>query len=243
MQFNKLYLSITLLLIGAIWVGCVDVPSGPATKVNPDFRSMARFVHMAPTKAANSITIDGAPAGPSMSYLGNSGYLNISAGSRKLQFGGSPEVVTAFGSEQQSTLLIYESGAAVAYLNLVEGDYMKNNAVAGFAKVKFVNVANGAAGNVAFRKDSVKGQPFTISGTNTTNSVAFGAAQQYVQLDPGAKSIFAVSGGGYTTGGPGSINGANEPTPVNSGSTGFGSADFSVDGGLVASVPIKSMNS
>lgn len=236
MQFNKLYLSISLLLIGAIWVACVDVPSGPGTNTNPDFRSMARFVNLAPTRPAGSINVDGVPTGSSMNYLENSGYLDIAAGSRSLSFGGSPAVTQGFNSEQQSTLVIYEvpgAGTAtdIAYLNLAEGDYQKNNAVAGFAKVKFVNVANGAASNISFRRDSETGEPYT------TNSVAFGAAQPYIQLDPDTVTIFAVSGGGYTTGGPGSI------ASTTSGSTGFGEVDFSVDGGLVMNLTVKSKNS
>jgi hypothetical protein len=235
MQFNKLYLSISLLLIGAIWVACVDVPSGPGTNPNPDFRSMARFVNLAPTKPAGSINVDGVATGASMNYLGNTGYLDVAAGSRSLSFGGSAAVTQAFGSEQQSTLVIYEvpgTGTAteVAYLNLVEGDYQKNNADPAFAKMKFVNVANGAAANVIFRKNSATGSTIATS--------AFGAASQYLRLDADASdTIFALSGGGYTTGGQGSI------TSTTSGSKGFGTVDFSVDGGMVMNLTVKSKNS
>jgi hypothetical protein len=235
MQFNKLYLSISLLLIGAIWVACVDVPSGPGTNPNPNFRSMARFVNLAPTKPAGSINVDGVATGSSMNYLDNTGYLDIAAGSRSLTFGTSTAVVQAFGSEQQSTLVIYEvpgTGTAteVAYLNLVEGDYTKNNAVAGFAKVKFVNAANGAAANVIFRQNSATGSTIATS--------AFGAASQYLQRDPDASdTIFALSGGGYATGSSGTIGSAT------SGSKGFGTVDFSVDGGMVMNLTVKSKNS
>jgi hypothetical protein len=234
MRFNKLYLSISLLLIGAIWVSCVDIPSGPGTNPNPNFRSMARFVNLAPTKPAGSINVDGVPTGSSMNYLGNTGYLDLPAGSRSLSFAGSAAVVLAFGSEQQSTLAIYEvpptppsTTPVVAFLNLVEGDYGKNNSVAGFARVKFVNVANGAAANVIFRRNSAAG--------TTLATTAFGASSQYIQRDPDASdTIFALSSGGYTAS---SIAGAT------SGSTGFGSVDFSVDGGLVMNLTIKSKNS
>ncbi|MBM2839473.1 MAG: hypothetical protein HW412_1, partial [Bacteroidetes bacterium] len=244
MQFNKLYLSISLLLIGAIWVACVDIPSGPGTNVNPNFRSTVRFFHAAQSRAANSITIDGAAAGPSMSYLGNSGYLDVASGSRSLSFGGSTAVTQAFGSEQQSTLVVYEVPAAgggtdVAYLNLVEGHYKTNNGVAGFAKVKFVNAANGAAATVAFRKNAA------TPASNTIATAAFGAAPQYLQLDPDTAggagiSVFGISSGGYQTS---DIKGANEVPPVTSGSTGSGTVDFLTGDSLIMNATVKSMNS
>lgn len=240
MQFNKLFLSISLLLIGAVWVACVDVPTGPGTNVNPNFRSMVRFVDLAPSQAAGVITVDGAAAGSSLSYLGNTGYLDLPAGSRSLAFGTSGAVTSVFGSEQQSTLVIYEVGTSVAFLNLVEGSYLKNNAIPGFARVKFINAANGAAANVAFRQDSATGTPITVSGNTTTGSVAFGAASQYAQVDPGSKTIFAVSSGGYTTGRDG-INGTNAGTGAETKGTGL--VDLTLDKGLISNVTLKSKNS
>ncbi len=229
MQFNKLYLSISVLLIGAIWVACVDIPSGPGTNPNTNFRTTVRFVHAIEGGAAGNISIDGATAGSSMSYLGNSGYLDVAAGGRSLSFGGSTPLSLNLNSEEQSTVVIYQADNATAYLNLREGYAAVNNGVPGFSRIKFVNVANGAAANVIFRKNSV--------GTGEHDSLAasaFGAATQYIQFDPDpSDTIFAISGGGYTS----AISGAT------SGSTGSGTVDFSVANGLVVNATIKTKNS
>ncbi len=188
MHFNKLYLSITLLLIGAIWVACVDIPTGPGTNVNPDIRSLVRFVNAADSVASGTIVVDDVP-GPSINFLSASGYLDEASGTRHFSFAGAPSPAATVGliAEQQSTVVVYKAKyGPTAFLNLAEGHMSKNNGVAGFAKVRFVNVATASADNLSFTTGSVTGE-------NQSGSVAFATFRQYVQLTPDTMTFYVVS--------------------------------------------------
>ena len=188
MSLRKTFLALGLLLLVGVWGACVDVPSGPVTNISPDFRSQARFVHSIPGGAAGDVKIDGASVG-SAAFGTPLGYVNVASGSRSVAFGSAAAQNLSFGSEQQSTMLIYQSSAvgAVSYLNLLEGHKDKNNGKAGVAKVKFVNAA-WDCGSVTFRVDSATG---TVLST-----AAFATAPQYVELAPGTRTVYAIADSG-----------------------------------------------
>lgn len=178
MNFNKLFLPIGLFLVGMLWSACVDVPDGPETTI-PDFRSQVRFVHAIPGVPAGSVRIDGSSIG-SIDYPAATAYTNVASGSRSVAFADSAAQTVVFGSEKQSTVLIYSNAGLLSYLNLSEGDKDKNNGRAGAAKVRFVNVADGSDDVTFFYADSA----------HELATAAFGVSPDYTVLPP---STFAVS--------------------------------------------------
>ena len=192
MSLRKLFLALGLLLLIGVWGACVDIPdSGTGF---PDFRSQVRFVHAVPGGAAGEVKVDGATIG-NLTAGAATGYSDVASGSRSVAFGASPAQSVTFGSEQQSSVLVYQADAAgtIAYLNLNEGHKDKNNGIAGVAKVRFVNAAQGV-GTVTFRADSA-------TGTALQTGVAFASLAQYANLDSTARAraahaVFAVSDSG-----------------------------------------------
>ena len=232
MSLRQFFLALGLLLLIGVWGACVDVPSGPGTIVNPDFRSQARFVNVRPGSPTGDVSVDGVTIG-TIALGAATGYSDIASGTRSVVFGTSPAQNLSFGSGQQSTFAIYADAAgAVAYLNLLEGHKDKNNGKAGTAKVKFVNLATGS-GNVSFRSDSV-------NGTDLRSTVAFASAPQYTEVTPGSRALYAISNGGYLVS---TISGANEVPPVTGNlSSGDASADLIGDS-LAYVVNVKAQNS
>jgi hypothetical protein len=169
-------------------------------------------VHAVEGGAAGTVNVDGVSTGASMSFLGNSGYADVASGSRSLSFGGAAATVTAFRSEEQSSVVIYMAGTTTAYLNLAEGHMGKNNASATAAKVKFVHVASGSSADIVIRQDSA-----TAANLAT---IPFASVQQYMERAPGSATFFAVSTGNYKA----TIDGSQEPTPVPTSSTGSATA-------------------
>ena len=231
MRCRKLFLPIGLLLVGLMWGSCVDIPSDPGTNVNPDFRSMVRFVHSVPGGPAGNITVDAASVATGVAFPSATPYLDIASGSRSIAFGATAAQTVTFGSEQQSTVLIYSIGTGVAYLNLPEGHKDKNNGLANVALVRFVNVAQGSAANISFKQDSVK-------GADLSANLAFATVPGYTSVAPGAVPVYAVSNGSYTV----TLNGANEVPANTSKSTGSGTVSITPDS-LIYSVDVKSDNS
>lgn len=231
MSLRKLFLALGLLLLVGVWGACVDVPNGPGTLINPNYRSQARFVHAVPGGAAGDLKVDGTTIG-NIALGSATGYADIASGSRSVVFGAAAAQNLSFGSEQQSTFAIYsDATGALAYLNLLEGHKDKNNGKAGKAKVKFVNVAQGSA-NVSFRD----GSP---TGPDLATGVAFASTPQYTELDPATRTIHAASNGGYLVL---SLGGANEVPPVTGSLTsGDASADLIVDS-LAYVVNVKAEN-
>lgn len=232
MSLRQIFLALGLLLLIGVWGACVDVPSGPGTIINPDFRSQARFVHAFPGSPAGDVKVDGATIG-NIALGAATGYSDIASGTRSVVFGTFPAQNLSFGSEQQSTFAIYaDATGALTYLNLLEGDAKKNNGKAGTAKVKFVNLATGSA-NVSFRSDSV-------NGADLRATVAFASAPQYTEVTPGSRAIFAISNGGYLVS---EISGAKEVPPVTGNrSSGDATADLVIDA-LAYVVNVKADNS
>jgi hypothetical protein len=218
MSLRKLFLALGLLILVGVWGACVEIPNGPGTNIAPDFRSMVRFVHVAPGVAANNVTVDGASVGNIA--LGNAtSYTDLPSGTRAVTFGALAQSLS-MGSEQQSTFAIYLDGAgAPAFINLVEGHNDKNNGKVGKIKVKFVNLASGA-NVVSYRLGSA-------TGADIVASVPFAGASQYTELDSLNQSIWAVSSGGYLAS---TIRGANEVPPVTGNNTnGDATADLVID--------------
>jgi len=156
MRFNKLFFTVALLATIAIYYGCVDIPTDPVSNTNPNFRSLARFVHAAPGLAAANVTVDGATLSTALALGVGTTYMDIASGSRTVGFGSTASSV-AFSSEHQSTVVIYtEAGSATpSFLNVDEGMSAKNYANPDSAVIKFVNIAQGSAANLTFRLDSV----------------------------------------------------------------------------------------
>ena len=227
MRFNKLFLPIGLLAIGVLWGACVDVPDGPGTVTNPDFRSQVRFFHAVPGGAAGNVSVDGSSVG-NIGYLASTSYSDIPSGSRSVAFGATSAQSVVLGSEQQSTVLIYSTGGtALAYLNLPEGHKDKNNASATSAKIKYVNAAFGSSANIVLRSGSA-------TGTDLAASVPFAGARVYDTLSAGSIAIFAVSAGSYKA----TLNGSQEPTPVATSATGTAAATIGNNKNLTYSVTV-----
>ncbi len=232
MSLRKLFLTLGLLLLIGVWGACVDVPNGPVTKINPDFRSQARFVHAIPGGAAGDVKVDGATIG-NIALGAATGYSDIASGTRSVAFGASAAQNLSFGSEQQSTFVIYsDPTGATAYLNLIEGHKDKNNGKVGTAKVKFVNVAQGSA-NVTFREGS-------LTGANLVSDAAYASARVYSEVAAGPRAVYAISNGGYLVT---SIGGANEvPAVVGNLSSGDANVSLLIDS-LAYVVNVKAQNS
>jgi len=205
MRFNKLFLPIGLLAIGVLWGACVDVPSGPATTTNPDFRSQVRFVHAASGIAANNVTIDGPSVG-NIGFLAATPYIDVASGSRALGFATLAQAFQ-FTSEQQSTILFYNSGATLSVMSLLEGHKDKNNGHAGAAKIRLINVAEGSAANVSVYRNV---------GGAALGTTGFGATPAYTNITPGTFTMYAQSVGSYSA----TVSGAQEVPPVTTTSTG-----------------------
>ena len=217
MILNRLVIPIGVLLVGAVvWVACVDIPSDASTTINPDFRSLARFVNLAPGVAAANVTVDGAALGASLSFEGATAYSDVASGTRGIGFGGTTANVV-FGSEEQSTIAIYATGGAVGYLNLREGRMDKNNGMPGVALVRFINIAEGSAEDFLFRSDSVTAPDLV--------ETSYLSASGYTELTPGSRQIFGVSRADYGA----NLGGSQEVPPVTSLSSGVGSFLFSGD--------------
>ncbi len=227
MSFQKLFV---LLLLSAVWGACVDVPSGPGTDVNPNFRSLARFVHAISGAAPGALTIDGAAVG-NLTFPGSSAYLDVASGSRNLSFAGSAAQTITFLSEEQSTVLIYAPTAGtIAYLNMNEGRSDRNNGTAGVARIRFANVALGSAPNLSLRD----------SGADSVLSanVAFASTPQYREVSPGARTLSATSVGTYTA----TLNGGNEIPSVSTFATGSATVTLNEANGVSFSVDVKADN-
>jgi len=233
MSSKKIFLPLGLLLIGALWNACVDIPSDPSSNINPNFRSMVRFVHAAPGVAAGNVVVDAAVVASGLPLGPNTTYYDLPAGSRSVAFGGAAALTVSLGSEQQSTVAIYPLGTGVGFLNLVEGHKDKNNGTPGVARVKFVNVGQGSASNVTFRSDSA-------NGAELAAGVGFANAGAYRDISPGSRAVFGISNGGYLA----ALNAGQEVPPVTTPtlSSGTGTADLTVDGGLSYSITVKSEN-
>ena len=204
MDLKKLFLALGLLLLVGVWGACVDVPNGPGTIINPDFHSLARFVHAVPGAAAGDVKVDGATIG-NTTFGNATGYADILSGTRSVTFGTEAAQNLSFGSEQQSTFALYRDAAgALTYINLVEGHTDKNNGKPGKVKVKFVNLAVGSD-NITFRQDSP-------AGGDLRAGVQFANASQYTEIDtPRSRAIYALSSGSYLVT---SIKNANQIPPV-----------------------------
>jgi hypothetical protein len=231
MRCRQLFLPIGLLFVGLMWGSCVDIPSDPGTNVNPNFRSMVRFIHAVPGGPTGNITVDAASVATGVAFPSATPYLDIASGSRSVAFGSTAAQTVNFASEQQSTALIYSTGTGVAYLNLPEGHKDKNNGAPGVALVRFVNVAQGSAANISLTRDSVKGAPLSAS-------LGFGKVLGYTSIAPGAIPIYAVSNGSYTV----TLNGPSEVPATTSTSTGSGTVSITPDS-LIYSIDVKSDNS
>ncbi len=226
MSLRKLFLALGLLLLVGVWGACVDIPSGPGTDVTLNFRSLVRFLHAVAGAPAGDVKVDGATVA-NVSFGNPSAYIDIASGSRQIAFGSAAAQTISFGSEQQSTLVIYGDGSLL--LNLVEGHKDKNNNNDTTAMVRFVNVASGAASNVAFRRDTAR-----LLASNTLRNAAYGTANAYQLLTPGSVRLFAVSSGGYAT----------TLTGTGTGTTGTGTVDFVADSQLiVVGATVKAKNS
>ncbi|MBI4536150.1 MAG: DUF4397 domain-containing protein, partial [Ignavibacteriae bacterium] len=225
MSLKKLFLPTILLMLAGVVGACVDIPSGPGTNVNPDFRSQVRFIHAIPGGAAGDVVVDGAVVAAGLAFGANTTYYNLAAGSRNIAFGGGGAQTISLGSEQQSTLVIYATATAggIGYINLIEGHQDKNNGKAGKAKVKFVNVAQGSAENLTFRSDSV-------TGPSVSGDVGFGASLQYIEFEPGSYTFVVVSPATYKA----TVDASQEVPPVNDPlSTGTATIRVRPDSGFV----------
>jgi hypothetical protein len=230
MSLKKLFLALGLLLLVGVWGACVDVPSGPGTVINPDFRSMVRFVDAVPGSAATAVTVDGAAVGSAIAYQASTQYVDLPSGTRSMKFGASTAQTVVLGSEQQSTVVFYSDGSK--FVNLIEGHMNKNNADPLNAKVKFVNLAEGSATNLFFTKDTA------TTGTNLSGNVGFASASQYSTVAPGTVTPYCVSIGTFT----GTLSGAQENPPVSSKSTGSATVTMSDTGGVVYRIDVLSDN-
>ncbi len=238
MSLRKLFLALGLLLLVGVWGACVDIPSGPGTDVTLNFRSLVRFLHAVAGAAAGDVKVDGATVA-NVSFGTPSAYVDVASGSRQVAFGSNSAQTITFASEHQSTLVIYGPNGSLL-LNLNEGYSNKNNAFRNKPNIRFINVATGGAASVVFRKDSVR---LNTQVSNNLKTAGYGSAAAYDTSQPaGQMTVFAISSGGYKTPANG-INGGNVVPPTNSASTGLGTVDLSVDGGVAVSVTIRSKNS
>jgi CHRD domain len=193
MKFNKHYLSITLLLIGVIWVACVDIPNDAPT-LNPTYiQSLVRFTNFdTGVSTATPVSVDGANVG-SLSALGDAtSYMVVESGSRTIGFGSFSSAIS-FGSEQQGTVYIHQADAnGSRYSFFPEGSkYWNANPNATVALVRFVNVSNTGAATVTFRDGSASGHPFS-------KHLAYLGAAPYQEIQPGMHSVYTISGTSYT---------------------------------------------
>lgn len=233
MQFNKLYLSITLLLIGAMWVACVDVPNDAPT-LNPTYiQSLIRFANFdTDVSTATPVSVDGANVG-TLSALGDlTSYSVVQSGSRSVGFGGFNAAVS-FGSEQQGTVYIHKADAnGSRFLFLPEGSkYWNANPNPTVALVRFANVVGTGAASVTFRADSVTGDPYAPA-------VTFPGAAAYQEMQPGTYPVYVTSGATYSA----TLSGQQEVPSVNDGTSG-GTAVITFGEGLTyaVTVPIDSV--
>ncbi len=235
MSLRKLFLALGLLLLVGVWGACVDIPSGPGTDVALNFRSLVRFLHAVAGAPAGDVKVDGATVA-NVSFGNPSAYIDIASGSRSVAFGSNAAQTISFASEQQSTLVIYGPNGSLL-LNLNEGYSNKNNAFRNKPNIRFINVATGGAASVVFRRDSAR---LNTQVPNTLKTAGYGSAAAYDTSQPaGSMTVYAISNGGYKT----TIAGSNEVPPVTSATTGTGTIDLSVDGGLVINATVRSKNS
>ncbi|MFN0159402.1 MAG: DUF4397 domain-containing protein [Bacteroidota bacterium] len=184
MYFKKIFLPIGLLMIGMVWGACVDIPDGPSTNTNPDFRSEVRFINAMPASAGDNVIVDGSSVG-SIGFLASTAYANVASGTRSVALGGSPVQTVSFVSEKQASLVFYPAAGALTYLTLYEGDKDKNNGRAGVALLRFINVSDASIEGVAIHSDSATGPLLATA--------AFGVASGYIEVDPATFQIFAES--------------------------------------------------
>ncbi|MEK7250620.1 MAG: CHRD domain-containing protein, partial [Bacteroidota bacterium] len=163
------------------------------------------------------------------------GYADIPSGTRSVAIASYAGQNLSFGSEQQSTYVLYrDPTGAAAYINLIEGHKDKNNALANKIKIKFVNLAQGSA-DVTFRANSP-------TGADVKTGVSFASASQYTEFDTlptPSTAIYAISNGGYLVT---QFSGSLEVPPVtNNLSSGDASANLVVDN-LAYAINIKAEN-
>jgi len=229
MSLKTLFLSLCLLLMGLVWLACVDPPTGAPSIPEPP-HTLARFAHVAPGVGSVNVTIDNAGIG-SAAFGQTTPYTDFLFGNRIVGIGAFNQAVN-FGAEQQQTVLIHLSGGSPAYLLLNEGSRFLNGGIDTVARVRFVNVADGSAPSLIFRSDSSTGADL--------ETASFGAVRPFITLDPGSRAISVVSGGGYTAG---AINGAQEVPAVTTQTTGSGSVLMTADGGITYELEVRSKNS
>jgi hypothetical protein len=232
MYVKRLSLPVGLLLFGVLWAACVDVPSDPGTNVNPDYRSLVRFVHAVPGGTSGDIKVDGSVVA-TLSPGTPTQYLNEPSGVRSVSFAAGTAQTLTLTSEEQSTVLVYSTVTGIGFLNLQEGRWDKNNGVANVAKVHFINVAQGSAPNISFHDN-------TFDGTELSANVVFASTPPYDSVSAGQHTVVVVSNGGYVT----TISPSQVVPPVTDPlSKGSGTFTLTATGGLAYKIDVTSNNS
>jgi hypothetical protein len=224
-----------LIIIGVLpfilW-SCVDVNNANIPS-NINYHSLARFVNLSgDNPAAGAITVDNSPVG-TVTFGNTTAYINLLAGSRRLGYSGTTQLVN-FNTDDQYTVIVHSLNGAGRFLILDEGYSFKNNSIGkpDTTQIRFVNSAVGFAPTLIFKQDS-------LTGSTVADAVPFGKGPDYTILTSGKYIFFVISNGGYLA----TITGAQSVPPVTTASEGSGTFGVSFDNGVTYSIQIQSDNS
>lgn len=218
MRLHKIFLPFGLLLMGLVWLACVDPPTVAPPLPEPA-HTLARFAHVALGAGSATINIDGNAAG-STSFGQATSYLDFLWGNRIITVGSDSGVIT-FPQEHQSTVLVYSTGTNLAFLRLGEGDRFRSAAIDTAARVKFVNVGATGSGALSFYDSQ--------TGALLSGGVARLSVPAYTVITPGSRSVFVGSPGAFVAD---SITGSQEVPPAVSTLRGSATATMTPNGGV-----------